>query len=255
MLPESTPQGPACPLARQAQGHPAARATPQDAAEPGRLHELLAAAPADGAAAAAAALMMAAAAAPEGPIAWLRPEAADRRLGRPYGPGLAQLGLAPDRLLLGLLPNDMAILKAGADLLRSGVARAVLLELHGPCRSLDLTASRRLALAAAAGKATAFLLRVGAEQQPTAAWRRWSVASAASRPLEARAPGAPAFAFELLRNRSGPAGSRHAVEWRAGRLAAPTTPSVPESADVASLARLPLSLPAGGSLPAGRRAA
>ncbi|MBS3962686.1 MAG: hypothetical protein KGZ61_12765, partial [Sandarakinorhabdus sp.] len=86
-----------------------------------------------------------------GAVAWLRPEKAERRHGRLHGPGLAALGLDPARLLLGVLPDDPALLKAAADLLRSGSLAALLLELHGPARRLDLTASRRLALAAASG--------------------------------------------------------------------------------------------------------
>ena len=258
MQTESPLPGPAraapCPVAS---GLPAPRAqapSPADPAARGRLHELHAATPADAPTAAAAALLMALAATPDRPIAWLRLQSAERLTGRLYGPGLAELGLPPDRLLLAALPDDLALLKAGADLLKSRALGAVLFELHGPCRQLDLTASRRLALAAATGDCLALMLRVSAQPAPSSAWRRWQVAAAPSRPLAARAPGAPAFAFDLLRNRAGPAGATHRLDWTSGRLA-PRTPDTPEIPDAPALSCAPLPLSAGRSLPPGRRAA
>jgi protein ImuA len=195
--------------------------------EPGRLHEFHAAT-ADAPAAAAAALLSLGAA-PDRPLAWLRTEAAERSTGRLHGPGLAALGLAPHRLLLGLFADPLDLMKAAAELLKSGTAAAVLLELHGPCPRLDLTASRRLALAAAAGSSVALMLRIGLVGPasaclsrpipPSAAWRRWKVAARPSRPLATDAPGAPAFALELLRNRQGPAGAAFTLDWQAGCLA------------------------------------
>jgi protein ImuA len=227
--------------------------SPAHPAERGRLHELHAASPADAPAAAAAALLMAGADCPDRPIAWLRLQSAQRHTGTLYGPGLAALGLPPERLLIAILPDEIALLKAGADLLGSRTLGAVLLELHGPCRRLDLTASRRLALAAAAGDCRALMLRVGADPVPSAAWRRWKVAAAPSRPLAAQAPGAPAFAFELLRNRSGPAGATHLMDWAGGQLAPRAAPT--ETADAPALSRDPLSISLRRSLPEGRRAA
>jgi protein ImuA len=233
---------------------PSPNPSPADPAECGRLHELHAASAADAPAAAAAALLVALAGCPDRPIAWLRLESAERRTGTLYAPGLAELGLPPERLLMAVLPDALALLRAGADLLKSRALGAVLLELHGPCRQLDLTASRRLALAAAAGNALALVLRAEAEPTPSSAWRRWQVAAAPSRPLAARAPGAPAFAFELLRNRAGPSGTTNALDWAGGRLAQ-RTPDPAEIPDAHPLPRAPLPLPAGRPLPQGRRAA
>jgi protein ImuA len=84
---------------------------------------------------------------------------------------------------------------------------------------LDLTASRRLALAAEQSGATLFLLRLGAEPAPSAADTRWAVSAAPSEALEANAPGAPTFDIELLRRRSGPSGMRWRLEWNRDRLA------------------------------------
>ncbi|MGL6043957.1 MAG: ImuA family protein [Sandaracinobacteroides sp.] len=256
---ESYSDNPARPSAARQAAPPAPAAAPAGfslaSAEPGRLHEIQARSPADATSAAASALLLAAAWAPRAPLIWLRSEAAERLGGRVYGPGLADLGVDPARLVLAVLPDDLAILKAGADALASGSAGAVLLELHGPARRLDLTASRRLVLAAAGSGTLAVLLRVSALGQPSAAWRRWSVASLPSRPLAARAPGAPAFAFELTRSRSGPAGAQGALCWRAGSLA---DQPVPETADDAprprTLACPPVPVPVGRPLPRERHA-
>lgn len=203
---------------------------------PGRLHEFHAAA--DDSPAAAAAALLSLGDASDRPMAWLRTDAAERSTGQLHGPGLAALGLEPRRLLLGLFADPLDLMRAAADLLKSGTTAAVLLELHGTCPRLDLTASRRLALAAAAGRSVALMLRLGLVDAspsqmspssarpipPSAAWRRWKVAARPSRPLAADAPGAPAFAFELLRDRQGPAGAAFTLDWQEGRLAARALP-------------------------------
>lgn len=262
MLPESLPPGlagaglrragPPCPPARAPAPPPAAARI--DGVDAGRLHELFAQGPADATALATAGLLMAAGTA--GPIAWLRTDAAERRGGRVHGPGLAALGLDPARLLLLCLPDELALLKAAAELLRSGAVGAVLLELHGAAPRLDLTASRRLALAAAAGGTPCLLLRVGGAPVPSAAWRRWTVGALASAALPGKAPGRPRFALELTRSRTGPAGMRADLEWQPGGWA-PAEEEREDAAAVAgpALARLPLSLPAGGPADTGWRRA
>ena len=52
------------------------------------------------------------------PLLWLRSDGAARIGGLPYGPGLAALGLDPARLLLGAMPDDAMLLRAGIDALR-----------------------------------------------------------------------------------------------------------------------------------------
>ncbi len=256
MLPESLPPGLAGASLRLASAPcpPLRAASPLDAAEPGRLHELFAEGAADAPALAAAALLMAGQT--TGPLVWLRTDAAERRGGRLHGPGLAALGLDPARLLLGVLADELALLKAAADLLRAGAVGALLLELHGAAPRLDLTASRRLALAAAAGATPCLLLRVGGAPVPSAAWRRWAVGARASRPLPGRAPGAPVFALALTRSRTGPAGERWMLEWRPGGWALPGPIEENDDAKpLPSLAGASLSLPAGGPADAGWRRA
>ena len=180
------------------------------------LHEIYAEAPLDAASAAAFALLLAWRASQGKPVLWVREEAGPRR-GRPYGHGLAELGIAPDRLILVEAPDIIAALRAGADITRCGAVGAVIIELAGKARALDLTASRRLALAAGQSGVTTLVLRINAEPASSAAYTRWQVGSAPSTPLPANAPGLPAFEVSLLRHRGGIAGIEARLEWNRDR--------------------------------------
>lgn len=139
--------------------------------------------------------------------------AAAGRGGCPYGPGLAPLGVDPARLTLVATPCELGLLRAGLDIARCADAGTVVLDAHGAMPRYDLTASRRLALAAEHARTRVIVLRGDAEPRPSAARTRWRVGSAASVPLEAQAPGLPAIDIELLRWRGGPAGRRWRLEW------------------------------------------
>ena len=184
----------------------------------GRVHELFAAEPDDAASAAGFAAMLALRAAARGPVLWLRTDEAERRGGRIYAPGLAELGGDPDALVIALAPDAKALLRGAADAARSAGLGALVVECWGKCAALDLTASRRLALAAEQSGVTLFMLRLEAEPMPSAADTRWAVSAAPSLALEADAPGAPAFEIILLRRRAGPAGMRWRLEWNRDRL-------------------------------------
>lgn len=229
----------------------------------GRLHEVFAREPQAEASAMGFTVMLAlrllrgAAGPGASPLLWLREEAAQQRAGL-CGAGLAELGLDPARLILGVLPDARALLRAGVDALRcmgceeSGTAGGlgvVIFELSGNPALLDLTASRRLALAAERSGVTPLLLRLrGANPSPSAAQTRWAVGAACSAPLAARAPGHPALAVTLLRQRGGAAGfdwelewDRDAVAFRQGGFGGG------RAGEALSGARLPLS--GGGSVP------
>jgi len=185
----------------------------------GRVHELFAASEDDAPSATGFATMLGLrTVGRRSPIFWLRTDAAERFGGRLYGPGLIELGGDPDSLVLGVAPDNKALLKAAADAARCPGLSALIVECHGQCPALDLTASRRLALAAEQSGVTLFLLRLEAEPVPSAAETRWMVGSAPSQSLEAGAPGLPLFEIELLRRRSGPAGMRWRLEWHRDRL-------------------------------------
>lgn len=177
----------------------------------GRLHELFTAEEADAASSAGFATMLACRV--EGGIVWLREERAERRGGALFASGLIQAGLDPNRLILGVLPDPLTVLRAAVDVARCPELALVVIELWGDSRPINLTASRRLALAAEASGVTLLMVRVAAEPRPSAAQTRWKVRSAPSRPLEANAPGHPTFEVELLRQRGRPAGGIWQVEW------------------------------------------
>ncbi|MET4897336.1 hypothetical protein RN629_09230 [Sphingomonadaceae bacterium jetA1] len=147
------------------------------------------------------------------PVLWLRTETAERQGGRLHGPGLIAMGLDPADLVVVVVADDPALLRAAADGARCPGLGTVIAEGWGAMAGYDLTASRRLMLAAEESGVVMIMLRVGGRVVPSAAATRWSVASAPSRALAAGAPGAPAFDLELLRRRGGPAGTRWRVEW------------------------------------------
>jgi protein ImuA len=150
----------------------------------------------------------------------------------PYGPGLADLGLDPAAITLVSLADDRAVLRAALDAVRAGATGAVLLELAGRQPLLDLTATRRLVLAAGETGTLVLLVRSEAKPFASAAHSRWRVASASSCPLEAGAPGLPAFALDLLRYRGGREGLHIILEWNRD------TASFREREDVAAAAPL-----------------
>lgn len=177
-----------------------------------QLHEVYATDMADGPAALGFAVTLALAA-KSLPLIWVRTEEDERRTGRLHAGGLVELGLSPDALVLVLATDAAAALRAAADVARCPGVGTLLLESCGTAPGLDLTATRRLQLAAEHSGVTILSVRLGAEPVPSAAATRWGVAAVPSVPLEADAPGGPAFVVELLRRKGGPAGTRWRVEW------------------------------------------
>ncbi len=147
------------------------------------------------------------------PLLWLRTEACERSQGRLHATGLIELGLSADSLVLGVVADEAALLRAAADAARCAGLGTVLIESVGRAPGFDLTATRRLMLAAESSGVTILSLRIGAQPAPSAAATRWGVAAVPSTILEADAPGLPAFDVECLRRRGGPAGQRWRVEW------------------------------------------
>jgi protein ImuA len=218
-----------------------------------QLHEVYAATPDDAAAATGFALALALAAGAV-PVLWVRIERNERGGGRPYAAGLAELGLPPDRLVLVLVPDEPALLRVAADAARCPGLGLVLVESRGRMAGLDLTATRRLMLAAEVSGVTVLSVRIDAAPVASAAATRWGVAAAASGTIAGMAaagaagnvPGLPAFDVECLRRRGGSAGTRWRVEWnRETRCFEPLDPA-------SALAGAGLSVAAGG--PAARDA-
>ncbi len=179
----------------------------------GALHEIFARQILDEPSAASFAVTLALRAAKDRPVVWVRQDFVGLEIGEIYAPGLAELGLSPDRLILVRARDAPGVLRAGEEAARCPPLGAVLIEPWGNPKALDLVASRRLALAAARSGVPLFMVRAGGAPAPSAAATRWSIAAAPSVALEAEAPGHPAFAVNLMRDRVGSAGRNWIVEW------------------------------------------
>ena len=131
----------------------------------------------------------------------------------PYGPGLAAFGIEDHQLLVVRGRNDRDVLWAAEEGLGARALAAVFAEVH----ALDLTASRRLPLAARESGVTAFALRpfgtapaapgeagfAGRSPAATAALTRWRVTSAQSQgEASERGVGTACWRLELLRCRN-----------------------------------------------------
>ncbi|AMJ62435.1 ImuA family protein [Bosea sp. PAMC 26642] len=194
------------------------------------LHEVYAGGTPDLAAATGFSVGLGIRAAQNRPILWVRQDFLDAETGRLHPPGLIGLGLDPSRILLVRARDAAGVLRAGAEAARCSALGAVLIELWGEPRLLDLTASRRLALAAEASGVTTVLLRASSGRQASAANTRWQVAALPSRALEANAPGDPAFKIRLLRHRGGVSEREWRVEWCRDRQSFQEQPAFPERA-------------------------
>jgi protein ImuA len=194
------------------------------------LHEIFASLPDDSCAASAFALLLSLRGCLSRPVLWVREERDERRLGRLYPPGLIELGASPDTVQLVTAPDTLSLLRAGADIVNCGAVGAVILEPSGKASVLDLTASRRLAMASARSGVMTLVVRSGVDPAPSAAQTRWRVSAAPSRALAANAPGPPTFDISLLRHRGGIPGFDTRVEWDRDRKVfrdAPLSSGVP----------------------------
>jgi protein ImuA len=144
---------------------------------------------------------------------WIQPEFARTEAGFLYGPGLSALGLPMERLLLLRVARPADALWAMEEGLKSGVLSAVVAELTDAGDAADLTATRRLALAARDGGGLGFLLRHRISPQASAAGTRWHVAAAPSEADDGFGGlGRTAFTLSLAKNRRGPLG-RWTIQW------------------------------------------
>jgi protein ImuA len=149
----------------------------------------------------------------EGLILWVRQEALSRECGQSSPSGLVEFGVDPRRVVLIRARDAQVVLQAGLEGARSGGLAAVLLESWGDMSLYDLSASRRLALAARESGARVLLAPVAAPVKASAAETRWRVQASPSAPLVTRAPGPPVFNLSLLRARNGRDGTTYRLEW------------------------------------------
>jgi protein ImuA len=138
-----------------------------------RLHEVRPVVGNDGAAAGfavALALRLQRATGP-GFILWCDRFAGMRQAGALYGPGLVDLGLDPGRVIHAELRRDSDVFWAMEEGLKSRAPIAVV----GEVAEADLTASRRLSLAAQETGVTPILIRAPGDRAASAAWTRWAI--------------------------------------------------------------------------------
>lgn len=146
----------------------------------------------------------------QGMVLWCQRQRDALEFGNLYGPGLRTLDLPPDRLLMVTGRRDADCLWA----MEQGLASRSLLAVIGAVDRVDLTASRRLALAARAHGAWCLLLPLQHGREPSAARTRWRIKTTPSLPdaLDPKGLGLPSWELALERSENGNIG-RWAVEW------------------------------------------
>jgi protein ImuA len=144
-------------------------------------------------------------------LLWIRQDFSALEFGELSATGFLEFGIDPAHLLLLCVGDAADALRAANDALSCAALGAVVIEIPGKPKILDLMASRRLTLASAQKTVTAFLLRFNAEPEASTAETRWLVRAAASLP-QAENWGHPVFEAGLVRNRHGRTG-QWVMEW------------------------------------------
>lgn len=147
-------------------------------------------------------------------IVWIRQDVAAHEAGDSYGPGLAALGIDPGELIVVRTRTFKDTLRASLDVLRCPAVGVGLIE---TITAIDLTASRRLKLAAQKSGAVPILIRHVDAPVSNAVSQRWRVRAAPRLGNEESADwpevvGA-SFQVELVKHSAGLAGTRWCVEW------------------------------------------
>ncbi|MFZ5691776.1 MAG: ImuA family protein [Pseudomonadota bacterium] len=130
--------------------------------------------------------------------------------GVPYGLGFDLFGLPSRRLLILRTRRPIDALFAMEEALKCAALASVIAEL--PDDTADLTATRRLSLAARTHNGLGLFLRQRSTSMPSAAMTRWEVAAAAGERDAYGGLGSTAFELSLMKNRRGSCG-RFRVAW------------------------------------------
>jgi protein ImuA len=124
--------------------------------------------------------------------------------GTVYGPGCELFGLPPRALLILKVPKPLDALWAMEEALKCRALGNVICELPNDGALADLTATRRLTLAAREGGGFGFLLRHRPSPLTSSAETRWEISAAPSMPDRFGGLGHTAFTASLVKNRRGP---------------------------------------------------
>ncbi|CTQ33448.1 hypothetical protein [Jannaschia rubra] len=140
----------------------------------------------------------------DGPILWVQDRTAAREGGLPCLRGIAGTGLQMPILRVGAR-NAADALWAMEEGLECAALSAVVGEVWGNPRSLDFTATKRLALRSRRSGVPVWLLRPDGVADLSVAPDRWRVdpAPSADNPWDARAPGQARWWADLFRTRRG----------------------------------------------------
>jgi hypothetical protein len=175
------------------------------------LHEIVPRGAPDRASAFGFALALAARLAAGRAILWIGDEASFAETGLPYAPGLDRHGLPSRRVIAVRARDAREALWALEEAVKSGAAGAAVGEIGRIGSAYDLTASRRLALAARAGGTPCLLLLAGltgqADALSSAAMTRFEIAAAPSRRAASTGrlplPGPPCWEVRLAKRHGG----------------------------------------------------
>jgi protein ImuA len=145
-------------------------------------------------------------------VVWIAEDLSLAENGTLYGPGLDEVGIAPEQLITITVARGRDVLWAMEEALRCRAVGVVIGEMRA--HDIDQVATRRLSLAAAAGNALGLFLRTAPNDDHSAAVTRWIIGAApsASPTGRGRGVGAPRLIARLVRNRRGQLGT-WIVEW------------------------------------------
>jgi protein ImuA len=143
----------------------------------------------------------------KGTILFVQQDFAALEAGALYGLGCDLFGLASSRLLVVRTATPRDVLWVMEEGLKTRGLAAVIGELAEEGKAADLTATRRLSLAAEKEGALCLLLRQRPLRTPSAAVTRWEVASAPGTGDRFGGMGRIGFGLTLTKNRRGACGS------------------------------------------------
>jgi protein ImuA len=147
------------------------------------------------------------------PVLWIQHDFAAIEAGRLYG-AIDAFGIPLTSFLLVQVPRTIDVLWAMEEALKCRSVATVVGEIAEDGSAVDLTATRRLSLAARTGGGLGLFLqhRSAADATPSAAATRWEIASVLGERDRFGGLGRTSFALSLVRNRCGPCG-RWTMSW------------------------------------------
>lgn len=146
---------------------------------------------------------------PDAGLLWVREAAVVAEMGDPYGPGLMDLGVRADNLIVVAARTKVEALRAALEGARCTALSAVILETRA---GIDLTSSRRLKLASEKSGVAVVLVRASSEIVANATQTRWLVRGMRQAECE-NLRACTAFQAEVLKHRAGLAGKTCIMEW------------------------------------------